>query len=284
MPNRIDTAVHSKIEAALRAGVRPMQILAETGVSRSMVYKVAYDNGIVIKRPKDTSANDAKRAAHREQMEVLRLRNEEIIALFNRGETLEAIAQQYGVTRERIRQIAHKAGGKPRRVVKAEQMEATRAILSSGPMTPEQASDALGLDRAETLRIARSFGIELVVKRAWDNPEVAALAELVRGGKSIRSVARGDLKMTRWLSEYCDHYGITLRYGRWASRRERPAHIPSGFRSKPSRVQRSRVPAVIEAARASYGKESAAAVAARCGVTRNTIIGYWFRLRKKGEL
>ena len=105
MPAKIDTAIHSKIEAALRAGERPLALLEKYGVSRSMVYKVAYSNGIAIKKPKDTTERDAKRASRRKQLEEWRLRDEEIAHRFKLGETLEAIGADYGITRERVRQI-----------------------------------------------------------------------------------------------------------------------------------------------------------------------------------
>lgn len=147
MPRRIDTEVHNAIEAALRAGVRPLDVMAKYGVSRSMVYKVAYQSSIPVKKPKDTSATDARRAARQRKLEELRLRDEEVVHRFNRGETLEAIGRAYGITRERVRQITCRAGVKSRRSEKAEQMEAMRALLSQRQMTPEEASVALGVTR-----------------------------------------------------------------------------------------------------------------------------------------
>lgn len=43
-------------------------------------------------------------------------RNAEILAAFDAGETLDAIGHRHGITRERVRQIAKKAGKQPRMV------------------------------------------------------------------------------------------------------------------------------------------------------------------------
>lgn len=287
MPTKIDDATKDVIEAALRAGVKPKRIMQTCGVSRSLVYKIAYIRRIPVKKPKivDYAALAAKQAARAEKSVELSKRNADIFARFTAGETLQQIADDHGVTRERVRQITERMGGEPRSLKIREKMGHHRAILTSKPMTLEEASDAVGLSRVHTSRLAAYFGIRFEHRYAWDTPEIAALAERVKAGESIRAVANRNLKVGKWLSSYCVAHGIKLSHGRWRDRREPKPKVwreRKETRAMPMDIEQARE--VKEAARLSYGKVPASQVADKFGVSRNVIIGHWYRMRKAGIL
>lgn len=94
----------------------------------------------------------------------------------------------------------------------------------------------------------------------------------VAGERNIEIIRRhehGDL-----LRDIAADYGIT-----W----QRVQQIASSV-GLSRRAARNHDPAVRAAALEAYGKETALVVGRRVGVSRNAIIGHWFRLRKAGLL
>lgn len=272
------------------------------------------------------------------------MRNPERIAAirarFDRGETLQAIGDSYGLTRERVRQIVAKTGAEPRFVTFGKRRAEIAAAVKAENLSSDEAAARYGIGRGAVLAICSAFGVVCRQDFLWNSPEIAALADLVRGGMSIHMAAGHVHKVERLIWQYCQRNGIVSRYGRWHDRSPRvamvqkmraqgagweaiaaavteleghhvgraglymwvrnhldkdvwkhvrPARKPRIYVPGPGKGRGPRRPAeqcdtIKEAARINYGKATAAEIAALHGVSRNVIIGHWFRLRRAGLL
>lgn len=80
---------------------------------------------------------------------------------------------------------------------------------------------------------------------------------------------------------------LTMGVGRpaaIANARKRGVKLHGLREMRAARVQAPKedIPYIRAMAKAGYGKKTARIIAQECGVTRNAIIGHWFRLRKEG--
>lgn len=282
-------------------------------------------------------------------MSNLSERNADILSRFSAGETLQAIGERYGLTRERVRQIIAKAGAKPRRQEHAEFMADLVADAKLRTMTRRQAVQMYGVSLVNKLH--NQYGIQWA-PRQYD-PAVLAAAVQVAEGASISFACGGNRSLIARVARYCEKHGIVSRHGRWLDRSNRAATVKamraSGsswsalavtiaeFEGKPigavalqawcqrhmrsedyskvaaivqrgasadaptwapkklapsqypnrAKGQKPKViyhPDIKKAAELNYGKAPASIVAAVHGVSRNAIIGHWFRLRRAGVL
>lgn len=282
-------------------------------------------------------------------MSNLSERNADILSRFSAGETLQAIGERYGLTRERVRQIIAKAGAKPRRQEHAEFMADLVADAKLRNMTRRQAVQMYGASRAN--KLANQHGIQWAPKQY--DPAVIAAAFEVAEGASISAACGGNRALVARVARYCEKHGIVSRHGRWLDRSNRAATVkemrargaswstlavkiaelegkpigkvallawcqrhmpPADYAKVTARKQRvasgaiptwapkklapsqypkrtkGQKPKVIyhpdikKAAELNYGKAPASIIAAVHGVSRNVIIGHWFRLRRAGVL
>lgn len=283
-------------------------------------------------------------------MSERRARDADIVSRFKAGETLQSIADRYGITRERVRQIAGKHVPETRR----QQFHAVDVQIANDiaarRLTRRQAVAAYGVSVAN--RASRQYGVVYPAK--VPDPTVVEAAALVSGGMSIHQAASGDRALRAKIASYCRKMGIVSRHGRWLDRSERvkavksmrsagaswaeitayvgsmegktivcralyqwaKVHMLPEEYAKPARVKvwpapvavapewqpkllapvkrraRNQVakPKVVyhsdikKAAELNYGKAPASIIAAVHGVSRNVIIGHWFRLRRAGVL
>jgi hypothetical protein len=340
-------ALYELVAADLRAGLPGSIVAKKHGISPATIYGIRDHFGIAPapRGPKPQQAPYDPEAARlwQEHRKATELRRTNIIALFEDGETLASIGEQFGITRERVRQIVRAAGMKPRLAQGKERRAAIATQMRDEAMTAKMAAERFGFDPADAHRIAHEFGFILTPEpRLIDEPRFAEMAEKVRGGMSIRNAAGSDHPTEAALARYCEEHGIKSVHGRWRPRQERAAlvrvmrashrtwaqvaeavsavegyitgpaaihawsqrHMARGEYTPPKRPERPaaerrargagkghgpRVPVAVcdevrEAARLNYGKAPASEIAKAHGVTRNVIIGHWFRLRRAGLL
>lgn len=272
-----------------------------------------------------------------------------ILALYDAGETLEAIGDRFGVTRERVRQIVKKSGRKPRRRQAEECRErlAKRLVEMHGASAAE-AANALGVSVESVRYLAKQEVVKFIHRNSDVEATLAALAERIKAGESIRHAAITGGVSSSTLQYYCRQHGISSPVPtRWTVSERRPEIIRSGreagktwaeiaadiasvegtrgcvpgsivnwaakycpdtLQIKPPRKPKERKPrspkvcyagyaherypasvdidvrdTVRETALANRGKASASQIASAIGVSRNSIIGHWFRARSAGE-
>lgn len=279
-------------------------------------------------------------------------RNKDIIRRHLAGELHTSIARDYRISRERVRQIATRGTGKPRRdqnrAQKADSAQKIIDALETQWLTGPEAAKKLGVSKNLVQRIARENKIEVPRRSFSREMKLKFAAAKVRSGVSIMRAAREAGIKPNGLEYYCKQHGIVstarsrhqdlshreplLREWRmanktWAEcvrllaehegRQLTSVHVwvkthhpylldiaisRPAMERKP-RVQRGprapRVPrsakvvlpdpaievreTIRETAIANRGKASAAQIARAIGVTRNSIIGYWFRSRQEAR-
>lgn len=277
-------------------------------------------------------------------------RTDDIMARWDAGETLKSIGDDYGITRERVRQIVMKAGGKSGRKRMDEAHAAIAALLSERPMTATEAMAEIGSSRAVVLGVAKKFGVKVEKRPAELTAHLKRLSDRVAAGESFRSAAGTDPVLASMLARYCrDNSIVSQAPTRWSCNHEarrkiiaegraagkafsqmaveiaavegvrtmspiaiqnwvyrcapdllavktpkaRPDKRRLNGKARHKLVQMRNVcaPASIvvketvrETALANRGNASAGQIARAIGVTRNCIIGHWFRARSAGMI
>jgi len=278
-------------------------------------------------------------------------RNAQILARHENGELHTSIADDYGMTRERVRQIVKKQGGKPRfgqkRDAFATVIEAARNLP---PMSLNEACNALGFGKFTVIAAANAAGVKFLKRDSETTEMLAGMAEKVKAGASFNAAADGDHELAKLVGRYCVENGIKSQAPcRWTVDPDMRRRVVAEMRAEgrtwneiaavlaqsegvrkvgeaavynwvlrnapdllsikppkkvkppkpprrayPAAPKRTRpapvdAPVVIvgdarETAIANYGKAPASAIAKAVGVSRNSIIGHWFRARRSGEI
>lgn len=278
-------------------------------------------------------------------------RNREILARHEAGEEHPSIAAAFGITRERVRQIVKKHGGKPRTEMRRDEFQViVEAVKNLPPMSSAEAVAALGLSPHVIWAAASDAGVKFLKRDSGTTAMLASLAEKVRSGASFNAAANGDHALGTLLQRYCNEAGIKSQAPcRWTvdpdmrrrvvaemraegrtwkdiagvvaqnegvrkirgvtvhvwcekhapellsikpPKKVKPPKPPRrAYPAEPKRTKAAQVnsPVVIvgdvrETAIANYGKAPASKIAQAVGVTRNSIIGHWFRARQSGEI
>lgn len=270
-----------------------------------------------------------------------------MLAAFNDGRTLTDIGKQYGVTRERVRQIVSREGVVPRSVIKSMEMNERAARIKSLAAEGKWAREiAAELQMSESLVnvTARSYGFKVPRKGIGRGKEemLADIEAKVKAGMSLRQACKCNHTLEGMAGDYLRSIGVKPKRGRWRDFSARHAIIVKmraqgagwenicdvleaveGYRltaisvcnyaakhnlytrlnrgprkfSQPREPRAPKVPrppkqiipaeirdTIRATCIANYGKTSAAVVAKELGITRNMVIGHWFRARNKGEI
>jgi DNA-binding CsgD family transcriptional regulator len=286
-----------------------------------------------------------KRKPYRNGVIPTAARNLEIKALFDEGKTLQSIADIYGITRERVRQIVDRQGGTPRHVAIAErsaEIANSIAILADAGKTGMEIAAYLDKPYHTIVKAARWRGIK-IPRRGIGHGREALLNEVaakVADGMSIRQACNNDIPLSHLYERWAGRNGKPKgKHGRWVDRSERKDIIrkmhkegaewalitaavakiegyktsergiinyaynhklvtprprgptPKNTARKPISIRPPKTPAEIlsmDTIRKTcveyYGKASAKEIAAHLGITRNSVIGHWFRARKNGGI
>jgi hypothetical protein len=291
---------------------------------------------------------DWPRAFHAWDQVVTSERNAQILVRHENGELHTSIAADYGLSRERVRQIVKSQGGKARFGQRREAFATIiEAVKNLPPMSLSEACNELGFGKFTVAAAAKSAGVKFLRRDSETTAMLAGLAEKVKAGASFNAAAEGNHELASLLGRYCIENGIKSQAPcRWTvdpeMRRRVIAemraegrtwdsiagaiatnegvrkmgdvtvrawcekHAPDLLNIKPPKkvkppkrayraAQQRTKPAPVDArvlivgdvretAIANYGKAPASKIAQAVGVTRNSIIGHWFRARKTGEI
>lgn len=331
-------------------GMTISEVAALTGANYSSVWNAARKYGVTFQRRQ----HKAKTAAPLQPRTSPNAeRNQQIVARFDAGETLESISLDYGITRERVRQIVDKAGRQSRRELKIGQFAEMADRLRGEWHTVKSAAELLGVSRQVARDVARKHHINLHAMEREEHDAFMAMVARVEAGESIYAISGGDRSTEVRLRYFCNKIGVKskarsrhmdfshrtplLREWRasgldwkecagrlatiegrnmgagsicaWAyrnipdlpsqPRKQREPRLPKVVIREPRVPKEHKVvaprkprpipnvdilPTVKETALANRDNATAAQIAAACGVSRNSIIGYWWRAKQSGEL
>lgn len=274
----------------------------------------------------------------------------DILSRHEAGETHTDIAADYGITRERVRQIVKKAGGTPRHVQNDERFVSIVDAVASAPpgLSMRELVSETGLDPDTIRQAASAAGVKIPRRHSDTTAMLREMSEKVKAGESFNAASGGDHSLAALLQRFCEENGIkSMAPCRWTvdpeMRRRVIAemrakgetwkeiarviaenegvrsighvtvyawvtrHAPELLQIKPPKPAKPERRAyrrahkavavkrfapieveikedVRETAIANYGKAPASAIAKAVGVSRNSIIGYWFRARQTGEI
>lgn len=215
-------------------------------------------------------------------------RNAEIRAAYEAGEEMENIGKRFSITRERVRQIIQNLGLPSRREIYHAKETALAQRISELAKTMcgmgNIAAD-IGISVHQVKFIARRFGIKIkrpiFVNERQEQIEQAIA--MVANGASIRAscIALGlNNTVMNIVGNECQKRGIELMHGRWRFKKS------ESDKQKPGRsfeyLQDGR--SVREVCVEMRGKYTASEISAALGVSRNAVIGHWFRARRSGAI
>ena len=197
------------LKKMLGDGMTVRGISKATGWNRIAVYKAAYVMGI---KPSASTSS---------QPDVDR--NRELLVQFDAGEKLECIAATFGITRERVRQIAAKAGRTPRANVRRQSIskreDAILSMVRQGK-TNRETAEALGLHIGMVRDVVSSSGLT-AAKGTYAETRADDIAEAVRliaGGMSMTKACTA-VNLPRGahylVSTAREKAGIPHQHGRW---------------------------------------------------------------------
>lgn len=338
-----DKFVIPHLEDAIKADLTMREAAEKLGVSYSFVRVLSKRHGLVW-------PNGRERFSGRPTGFEDSSRTNDIMARWDAGETLKSIGDDYGITRERVRQIVKKAGGKSGMQRFDEAHTSSVALLSERPMTSTEAAMELGVSRSTVLSLARKHGLKVEKRPTEITAHLKLLSERVAAGESFRSAAGTDPVLASMLARYCrDNSIVSQAPTRWSCNHEARRKIIAEGRAtgktfsqiaveiaavegvrtingtaiinwanrnapdllavktpkaKPDKRRQNgkarhklvqmrdvRAPASIvvketvrETALANRGNATAGQIARAIGVTRNCIIGHWFRARSAGMI
>lgn len=137
------------------------------------------------------------------------------------GFSLREIGDHFGVTRERVRQVAKDLGIKPRL---AALRERNAMVLREAKGASDAAvAEKLGLTKNVVAMIRRKNGLSYqALRRARFKPAIQAVAD----GQSIRQAAARFSMSPMTLSKYCEAEGVLTSHGRWGALQHRAKVVP----------------------------------------------------------
>lgn len=204
-------ALYEKIANEIEAGLSTEDAVAKFNLSRATIYKICAEWGVYLR----------DRIGAGQVWPGIQERNKSILARFDAGETLEAIGESLGITRERVRQITNKNNRTPRHIQSRERdEEILTALLGGEQMTAKEAAEYVGLTVAKVHSLNGRHGhpVEFKKDRIIDHAQFADMAAKVMDGMSMREAAGNDHRIASALHRYCMEHGIKSVHGRWHDR------------------------------------------------------------------
>lgn len=216
-------------------------------------------------------------------------RNAQIVSLHNSDISHADIGRQFGVSRERVRQIVAKSGVPQRREMITSEWDEIVSDYQESGLGLSQFCAFFGICYQTLWFHVHKRGVPVVRHRIIDAPEFDAMVEKVRQGASYYRAAGCDRVIQDALMRRCSEIGVKSRHesrnpNYRVAREERAVSNNASAHKRNAAARQRGNPVVKQAAKAGYGKRSASEIAKELGVSRNSVIGHWFRLRQKGEL
>lgn len=119
-------------------------------------------------------------------------RNREIADRFLAGEEQAALAREYGITRERVRQICNKQGCVTARKRQEDFMATVAGAAIRKGLTVQQTADMFGISRVSAYMYGKRYGFTFPTMTAEEAQELERLVILAATKTSIRQAAGCD--------------------------------------------------------------------------------------------
>lgn len=137
------------------------------------------------------------------------------MAMLESGKTLKAVGEHFGVSRQRVQQVAVKHGVKSALCLenkKAQRAAIRKALKTGEPIT--SVSSRLGA----SLPVVNALAVQMGMGRQAQNRKATFAAykpffARIKNGESIRSVACGDKAVSQNLTYYAAQLGIESKHG-----------------------------------------------------------------------
>lgn len=188
----------AEIRKLASTGITIAQAADKLGYTYQYVCKIARDNDVNFTRP-DTSPDE-----HRP-------RNQEICKRYLAGEMQADIARDFGMTRERVRQIIEKAGLVSETQRHAEFVAVVAGTVSRKKLTLAQASEMFKINYASAYNYCKQHGVKPSSMTVEEEEELESLAAKVVNGLSCRKAAGGPAYKAEKLRRHLIRKGISSR-------------------------------------------------------------------------
>ncbi|OWV62552.1 hypothetical protein ATY75_12060 [Rhizobium sp. N122] len=201
-------AILDRIKSYAGEGLTRDETAVRLGLSYQTVVKYALSNGIAFKRKKDDGPTGS--------------RNSVICQRYLKGEKQTDLAREFGITRERVRQIIERSGLVSERKRHADFIAVVAGTVSRKNLTLTEAAHMFGLSRANVYTHCRMHGVTPASVTAEERAELNALALQVVSGKSVRQASNCDHAKAEKLRRHLVKNGINARgRSRWDDFSER---------------------------------------------------------------
>lgn len=165
--------------------------------------------GAVMQRLRETGWSIVKTAATHDPERL-----KEIAEAAKSGEGYATIARRYGITRQRVQQIASTIAVKSKRDSDAERRHEVIQYAIDNNLTVNETALHFEMNAAKVRSWAVKSGVRLARVPESKGSELASLAKLVSEGMSYIEAAGDDRSLAVRLSRYCIEHGITKRRNR----------------------------------------------------------------------
>lgn len=191
---------NAKIVAELKRGDSAKDVANRHGLNYQTIYHIAkssgaFPGGLIAYRKEETKriiAGTETEFSLSATVVQIAERNAEIVNRYATGETLEQIGQDYGITRERVRQIIAKATGN-RAVVSQRWACINDAIrtLSERKMSPAEIAESLGFSQQAVVRRLKQLNLpwKTIGSNAGTGSAWKILADLINTTKTLDEIA-----------------------------------------------------------------------------------------------
>lgn len=186
------------IRVLAEAGATTAQAAEKLGYSYQYISRLSRESGISFSRQYLINSNT-------------NARNQEICKRYLDGEMQVRLADEFGITRERVRQIIEKAGLVSEGQRHADFVAVVVGTVERKQLTVSQAADMFKISKQVAYNYCRSQGVKFASMTAEEAAELDALARAVVDGESCRKVVGGSDKKAAKLIRHLERKGITAR-------------------------------------------------------------------------
>lgn len=188
------------IRVLAEAGATIAQTAEKLGYTYQYIARLARESGITFRRQHPINSNASAN-----------VRNQEICRRYLDGEMQVRLADEFGITRERVRQIIEKAGLVSEGQRHADFVAVVAGTIERKQLTISQAADMFKISKQVAYNYCRSQGVKPPFMTAEEVAELDALARAVVDGESCRKVVGGSHKKAVKLIRHLERKGITAR-------------------------------------------------------------------------